>query len=354
MKIALAHNLYEPYAKGGAEKVVKEMAEKLSSLGNEIFIITTEPKKRSLIKLSTEDTLKKYHLPSSYYNLSEIPKALRLFWHLNNFYNPKKEKVIEKILKTEKPDLIITHNLIGLGFFLVKVAEKLKINHEHFLHDIQLLHPSGLMISGKEGKIDSLASRLYQGLTKKYFLNSDKIISPSSWLLEEHLRRGFFEDKDTEIRPLRVKTLDAKENLSETKSEKNFLFVGQIEKHKGIIFLIKTFKLLEDSEARLRIIGDGNDLKEAKKIAGDDKRFIFLGRLSGDEVKEEMRKSSTLIVPSLCYENSPTVIYEANDLDLKVIAANIGGIPEIIKENDLLFKAGDEKDLLDKLKRKSW
>lgn len=354
MKIALAHNLYEPYAKGGAEKVVKEMAEKLSALGNEVFIITTEPKKKSLIKSRTENNLKKYYLPSSYYNLSETPKALRLFWHLNNFYNPKKKKVIKEILETEKPDLIITHNLIGLGFFLVKVAEKLKISHEHFLHDIQLLHPSGLMISGKEKKVDSLISKLYQNLTKKYFSNSEKIISPSSWLLDEHLKRGFFENKDTEIRPLRIKTLDAKENLLEAKFGKDYLFVGQIEKHKGIIFLIKTFKLLEDNEVNLRIIGNGDDLKEAKKIAGDDKRFIFLGRLSGEGVEEEMRKSSALIVPSLCYENSPTVIYEANDLNLKVIAANIGGIPEIIKENDLLFKAGDEKDLLDKLKRKSW
>ena len=103
----------------------------------------------------------------------------------------------------------------------------------------------------------------------------------------------------------------------------------------------------------MRIVGNGDDLKEAKKIAGDDKRFIFLGRLNSEEVKAEMKKAGALIVPSLCYENSPTVIYEANDLNLKVIAANIGGIPEIVKKNDLLFKAGDEKDLLDKLKRKS-
>lgn len=388
MKIALVHNLYDPYAKGGAEKVVKEMAEKLSSLGNDVFIITTEPKKKSLIKSDTENkesdalikpdtknNFRKYYLPSSYYNLNDTPKILRLFWHLNNFYNPKKEKVIKTILSSEKPDLIITHNLIGLGFFITKVAKKLKITHEHFLHDIQLLHPSGLMISGKEGKIDSPASKLYQVLTKKYFLNSEKIISPSSWLLDEHLKRGFFENKDTEIRPLKklkikelemeiqVKNRDQVQDqiqdqiqsqIQVSASKNNFLFVGQIEKHKGIIFLIKTFKLLEDNEASLRIIGDGYDLKEVKKIAGDDKRFSFLGRLSGDEVKKEMQKSSALIVPSLCYENSPTVIYEANDLNLKVIASNIGGIPEIVKKNDLLFKTGDEKDLLDKLKRKSF
>ncbi|MBN2854395.1 glycosyltransferase [Patescibacteria group bacterium] len=355
MKIALANNLYEPYAKGGAEKVVKEMAEKFAVLGDEVFIITTEPKKKSLIKTEPKNDFKKYYLPSSYYNLNEIPKVFRLFWHLNNFYNPKKEKAIESILKNEKPDLIISHNLVGLGFFIGRIAKKLEIKHHHFLHDIQLLHPSGLMIKDEEGKVDSLVAKIYQSLTKKYFTFPEKIISPSVWLLEEHIKRGFFENKETEIRPLRqlkiqgLKTEAKAQNQAST-SKKNFLFVGQIEKHKGIIFLIKAFKLLEDKELHLRIIGDGQDLKEAKKIAGDDKRFIFLGRLSSEEVKAEMKKAGALIIPSLCYENSPTVIYEANDLNLKVIASNIGGIPEIIKKDDLLFEARDEKDLLEKLR----
>lgn len=368
MKIALAHNLYEPYAKGGAEKVVKEMAEKLLAEGNDVFIITTEPKKKSLIKSGAKSSdvltkseaknnLKKYYLPSSYYNLNKIPKALRFFWHLNNFYNPKKEKEIERLLNSEKPDLIISHNLIGIGFFLTKIAEKLKIKHQHFLHDIQLLHPSGLMMVGEEKKVDSLVAKQYQKLTRKYFSASEKIISPSVWLLEEHIKRGFFENKETEIRPLRKfegETRAQNENEGEVKKSnlgKTFLFVGQIEKHKGIIFLIKTFKLLEDQEAQLKIIGDGCDLKEAKNMAGNDKRFIFLGRLNSEEVKAEMKKASALIVPSLCYENSPTVIYEANELNLKVLASNIGGIPEIIKNNDILFEAGNEEDLLEKLKK---
>jgi glycosyltransferase involved in cell wall biosynthesis len=356
MKIALTNNLYEPYAKGGAEKVVKEMAQKLLADGNEVFIITTEPKRKSLIKPQAEkeeSSLKKYYLPSSYYNLGETPKVLRLFWHLNNFCNPKKRKTIKSILGSEKPDLIITHNLIGLGFFLGQVAKKLKIEHHHFLHDIQLLHPSGLMIKSEEGKVDSFVAKIYQNFTKKYFSFSEKIISPSAWLLEEHIRRGFFENKETEIRPLRQLKIEEPQIKTPNESsllKKNFLFVGQIEKHKGIIFLIKAFKLLENGELQLKIIGDGQDLKEAKKIAGDDERFIFLGRLSSEEVKAEMKKAGALIVPSLCYENSPTVIYEANDLNLKVIAANIGGIPEIIKKDDVLFKAGDGKDLLEKLR----
>ena len=58
-----------------------------------------------------------------------------------------------------------------------------------------------------------------------------------------------------------------------------------------------------------------------------------------------MSESDYLIIPSLCYENAPMTIYEAHSAGLPVLAASIGGIPEIINKNDKLFKAGDISDL---------
>ena len=407
MKIAIAHNLYGAYAKGGAEKVVKEMIENFQGNGDEVFLITTEPKKEWILdkeigaqienkvenengfKIEIKDqvdlrpeiekenpNLKIYRVPSSYYNLGEKNKFYRPFWHLNNFCNPKKAKLYQEILEKEKPDLIITHNLIGLGFFLVRISNSLKINHEHFLHDIQLLHPSGLMIKGEEKKVNSLFAKLYQAIVKAYFLKTKKVISPSAWLLEEHKKRGFFKNIETEIRPFRKIRADIQQDHDKVKSgnenqtqnqnqaqsknldfqrKKEFLFLGQVETHKGILFLIETFKKIKDKNTFLKIIGDGRDFEKAKSLAKNDTRIIFLGRMGAENVKEEMRKiailkNSALIVPSLCYENSPTVIYEANEIPLKVIASNLGGIPEIIKKDDILFNAGDEKDLLEKLR----
>lgn len=347
MKILLAHNLYEPYAKGGAEKVVQEMINSFLIDNHELILITTKPKvKNKEIEIKTENNLKIYYFPSAYYNLSKINKAFRLFWHLSNFYNPKRKNHYQTIISQEKPDLVITHNLIGLGFFLLNLIKKTKIDHQHFLHDIQLLHPSGLMMLGKEKMINSCLAKLYQKFTKTYFTATNKIISPSNWLLQEHLSRGFFSGKETEIKPFKNLIV-----IDDIKNEnKNFLFVGQLEKHKGIIFLINAFKKLESHDSKLTIIGSGSDEKEARKLAQTDNRIIFLGKMTAIEVKAEMQKHDALIVPSLCYENSPTVIYEAQETKLRVIAANIGGIKEIIQKNDCLFKAGNEEDLLNKLK----
>lgn len=349
MKIVLAHNLYEPFAKGGAEKVVQKMADDFLEEGHEVVVISTKPKTGKYIeKKQISDNYKAYYISSFYHELPKKNKLKRAFLLANNFCNFKKRYHYKKILKEEKPQLIITHNLIGLGFYLNKVASSLNIEQEHFIHDIQLLHPSGLMIVGNEKMIDSFPARIYQFFCKYYFKKTAKIISPSKWLLNLHQEKGFFKNKDYEIRPLRkVKAIseDAKIN----KNNKQFIFVGQLEEHKGLFFLINTFKKLNDNEARLVIIGKGEAEAKAKSLTKEDSRISFLGYLSSQEIKNISKKAHALIVPSLCYENSPTVIYEANELNLKVIASNIGGIKEIIKDNDLLFKAANEKDLLEKI-----
>lgn len=356
MKIGLAHNLYKPYAKGGAEKVVVKMTADFLNKGHEVFIISTEPKKRSSKKDISEansDGAKKeklYFIPSSYYDLGDKAKFFRLFWHLGNFCNPKRRIRIEKILDIEKPDLFITHNLVGVGFFLVSILKKRKIRHEHFIHDIQLLHPSGLMFSGEEKLIESKPAKIYQNLTRNIFKDVAKVISPSSWLLNEHLKKGFFGKSETEIRPLQeLSEIKIRSKQEQDSKNGKFLFVGQIEKHKGVLFLINTFKKIEKPNISLTLIGNGKDFEQAKKLAASDKRINFLGRVESDIIKTEMEKAGALIVPSLCYENSPNVIYEARVQGLPVIASRLGGIPEIIANQELLFTTGDANDLSKKL-----
>ena len=60
-----------------------------------------------------------------------------------------------------------------------------------------------------------------------------------------------------------------------------------------------------------------------------------------------------MIVPSLCYENSPTVIYEAFSQGVPVIAADIGGVAELVKEGEtgFVFEADSTDSLLKAIKK---
>jgi len=347
------HNLYGEYSRGGAETAVKLLADNFQKAGNEVFIITTRPK--SSPDKHGKDAGDKpaeniYYLASEFYNLGRHSLLYRAFWHIGNIFSFRKAEEIKNILKAEKPNLVITHNLLGLGFMIPAILRKLNISHEHFLHDIQLIHPSGLMIFGKEQKINRPSAKIYQALTRALFASPAKIISPSYWLLEMHKQRGFFKDSATEIRPFVWPGTPAQKQKAASPA-KNFLFIGQIEEQKGILFLIAAFKKIMNPELTLNVAvrGGGSDLGKAREASQGDARIHILGPLSYEETDKLKMASDCLIVPSLCYENSPTVIYGAQAAGLTVIASRLGGIPELMKKEDQLFTPGDESDLIAKI-----
>jgi glycosyltransferase involved in cell wall biosynthesis len=349
MKIALANNLYFPYNRGGAEKVVSDIIADLKKTGHEVFLIATYPPHRP--KPEPGD-LKIYWLKSNYYNLGGKNFLNRVIWQISNLIAGRKYRLIKKILEQEKPDLLLTHNIMGLGFRLPKLVKRLKITHEHFLHDVQLLHPSGLMMVGQEKKIDSLPAKLYQNIIRHYFASPRRVISPSHWLLEQHRQRGFFPDSQLSIQPWSVNKQNTDANQRpplNPNNQKNLLFVGQIEAHKGILFLIDAWKKLPDfykSRGHLIIVGDGSQLKNIESLAQDEQSIEMRGRLEAGALTDTLKSSHYLIVPSLCYENSPTIITQAQELKLPIIASRLGGIPEMMGDSDILFSAGQTEELL--------
>lgn len=353
MKIALMNNLYHPYNKGGAEFIVQMCYEELQRRNIEVVIITTKP----YFKYSEAEQDNIYYLNSFYYYLNKIPLLLRWCWHLGDTLSFKKYFHIKKILKQENIDLVITHNLKGLGLLTPIAIKKNNAKHIHTLHDIQLLHPSGLMIHGKEKMLENWMSKLYQRINARLFRPCDIVISPSYWLLDLHKDKGFF-PKSKKRRILNPPPSTPKKipvNSGSGRGEFNFIYAGQIESQKGIFFLIKTFKehlrLSPSSKAKLIIVGGGSQLQKIRRKEVSD-RIIFQGKLNRENTIDSMNESDCLIVPSLCYENSPTVIYEAASLGLPVIASRIGGVPELIEHfGGALFEPNNSKDLIAIMKK---
>jgi glycosyltransferase involved in cell wall biosynthesis len=367
MKICLINNLYKPYARGGAERVVELVVDGLQKDGHEVVIITTRP---FFIKRRTESKKQKiYYISSLYFNLNKMPKFLRLFWHFIDMFDIGSYLRVRSILKKEQPETVMTHNLKGIGFLILRAIKSLKIKHIHTLHDIQLLHPSGLMLYGKEQKINNIFSKIYQNLCGWLFGSPDTVISPSKWLMGEHTGREFFRDSRKVVMPNPVVNMEHEtRNIKHKNKIFRFLYVGLIEEHKGVLFLIKAFKRFsqgfligyrtpyrvsdtqtEDTQTEYELIiaGDGAKFKKAHKLIGRNKNIKLLGRIDNSEVKKIMGEADALIMPSLCYENSPSVIYEAMGAGLPIIASRIGGIPELLSGGrGLLFEPNNQYDLI--------
>ncbi len=53
-----------------------------------------------------------------------------------------------------------------------------------------------------------------------------------------------------------------------------------------------------------------------------------------------------MVVPSIWYENNPLSVIESLCMGTPVIGAEVGGIPELIREGDgMLFRMGDKEEL---------
>jgi hypothetical protein len=87
------------------------------------FVITT--KQKNLFKTNTR-TKNILILNSNYYNLEKNSLLYRLFWQIGNFYNFNQSKKLIEILKEEKPTLVLTNNLMGIGWKTFKNNKKAK------------------------------------------------------------------------------------------------------------------------------------------------------------------------------------------------------------------------------------
>jgi glycosyltransferase involved in cell wall biosynthesis len=129
-------------------------------------------------------------------------------------------------------------------------------------------------------------------------------------------------------------------------SKTQFLYVGQLEEHKGIRHLLQAFESLGE-DVELHVAGEGSLSEYVADRAQRDRRMNFHGFISLNHLFKLLQIVDAVIVPSICYENSPTVIYEAYLVGVPIIASRLGGIPELVRDGEtgLLVSPGDEQAL---------
>lgn len=129
-----------------------------------------------------------------------------------------------------------------------------------------------------------------------------------------------------------------------------FLFVGRLVAEKGALWLTQ---VLANTDLPLVLVGDGPQRAAIEALARHAPNLRCVGWVDAAGVRAWMQRATALVVPSLWHDNSPMVIYEACALGLPVVAAAVGGIPELVREeeNGLLFRRGDAAGLVVALRR---
>ena len=128
-----------------------------------------------------------------------------------------------------------------------------------------------------------------------------------------------------------------------------FLFVGRLERIKGLDDVIPVFARYPDAD--LLIIGTGEYEAELKEQAAGLRNVRFIGRLDPDELSPYYRSAIALLVSSVCFETFGITLIEAFRQGLPVIARAIGPFVEIVERCDGGILFSDGADLHKALRR---
>jgi len=333
MKILLTSSFYPPYHVGGADTMVKYFAEQLVKEGHEVHVLFTLDGYRLKRPYSEKETDYKgvnVHALSS--PIGKLEPVLNYSVTTQNHTLDGFKKLVEK----EGFDVVHHHNISLLGYAVLKKFAKYR--NFYTAHDFWLVCPKyDLYKFGKicERKICLACAPLhgkpyplyrvfpdFRGTIKK---DVDGIIAPSAYM-KERVTREF----DNEIEVIYNFVPEPPKKIDQPKEKNYFLFVGQLERHKGILQLIDTFK---GTSHRLLIFGKGS-LEAAVKNKIENEKISnvnYKGWASTPaEILGFMKNANALIMPSLWAENNPMVALEAFSVGTPVIGTKNGGLPEII------------------------
>lgn len=147
---------------------------------------------------------------------------------------------------------------------------------------------------------------------------------------------------DTELFRPELASQEMRDRLSQGHPEAPLLlYIGRLSAEKEIDRIKPVLEAIP--EARLALVGDGPHREELEKhFAGTHTHFV--GYLAGDELAAAYASADVFVFPSRT-ETLGLVLLEAMAAGCPVVAANSGGIPDIVTngENGFLFEPKDDQ-----------
>jgi glycosyltransferase involved in cell wall biosynthesis len=193
------------------------------------------------------------------------------------------------------------------------------------------------------------------------------VSAPSRDVLDRCRHHFGLELANAEIIPNPIPPVTADERWSVNRCDQSrILFVGRFDRLKGGDLVIDAFRNLQLNKPNVQLTFIGQDrgvftsdgtycrldeyLRSTVPSAAARQRFEWAGAVPHSKIAK-FRRSAMVTVVASRYENFPYSLTEAMAQGCPVVAANVGGMREIVQhgENGLLFRPGDAKDLAAKI-----
>ena len=135
------------------------------------------------------------------------------------------------------------------------------------------------------------------------------------------------------------------------KNPRSLLYVGRIDKRKGLEFLIRSMPIVRNrlADVQLLVCGKGRSLEKMKALVGRlhlQGNVSFLGFVPDDQLNELYNRAHCAVVPSI-FEGFGITVIEAIAAGTRVVGTDVDGIREILQsaEAGRLVPYGDRPAL---------
>lgn len=233
------------------------------------------------------------------------------------------DEKIKRVLAKEKPEILHVQGMPGpLGLTFLKHSNAINIMTFHIAHQGLLAEILAVSLSplwkGMDEYLDGkiAISKVAANYAQKFCPGPFKIISIGIDL-------GRFQPKALKMAKFRDQKI-------------NILFVGRLDKRKGIEYLLKAFqRLAQDmNNIRLIIVGDGPERQKAKDFVKEEelKNVVFAGAVSRRDLPSWYATADIFCSPATHGESFGVVLLEAMASGLPVVAFDNPGYRSIFPD----------------------
>ncbi|EGT3616983.1 glycosyltransferase [Clostridium perfringens] len=351
MKVLLVNTFFEPNNIGGTEIFVKRLYQGLKERNIDVKVLSFD---KDLTNNENSDVesdiyrikLKKFDLKARVDRKGGKKKIIN---KLIEFDNKEYRHEFLKVLDEFKPDIIHINNIYGISCEIWKMAKDYDVPIIQTIHDYWTLCPRSTLVNKSQEKCierRKICKNYSEFFNKKAkYLNT--VVFPS------HSMKKRFEKHNMYLNNNRVVISNflnidynytekiIKERIERESNKIKYVYIGRLEKVKGIELLIDVFNRNRDKE--LHICGKGN--KEIVQKIKDVDNITYYGSVDEETRDSILKKCDVLIVPSLWEEPFGLVSIEAMRMGCIPVVSQNGALPEItFDRNFQVFHNEEELD----------
>jgi glycosyltransferase involved in cell wall biosynthesis len=362
MSTLLSVNNYY-YRRGGAETVYLEQNRLFQESGWNVVPFSMQHPKNQDTSWSRYfvDEIEFGQSYSFRQKLARLPKVI---------YSREARRKLALLIDDTRPDICHAHNIYHhISPSILGLLKQREIPVVLTLHDLKIACPAYSMLASDgicercrggrlhnvvihrclKGSVLLSSIAMVEALLHRLIGSYDQCVSrfvvPSRFYIEKLCEWGWSKSRFAHV----PNFVNADRYVPRYETGNAFMYFGRISREKGLKTLIRAAAAVH---APVVLVGDGPQIRELRALADELRADIsFLGYLSGEPLHSAIRSARAVVLPSEWYENAPLTVLEAYALGKPIIGARIGGIPELVREDEtgLGFVSGDVASLSEAL-----